>query len=694
MPQIKLKNNLTILSRKRLLSKYYAVKFAQHSASLRKSLSIPILIGSKIPLSKWVGSIIILFSSLSILQLQANPDWQHERDLYEKARTALNKKQINQYQQFLPQLTEYPLYPYLIYNELRSRISSLHDEDIDAYIETYDDGPLASRLRVAWLSQLRRKNRPDSFLKYYRNETSADLQCYFLLTKIRRGQLSESKQQYIDQVRDLWIVDKSQPKACDPLFEWYEDQGYLTKEQVWERFSIAIAKGRQGLATYLAKKLPESEKSAAKLWLDVHVNPRSKLRSEALQKDTHLNRRIIAHGLKRLARLDLTGAHATWLNIQDNYAFGSDLHDEVERDFALRAAYRHDQRATTWMYQLPKELVDPSTSMWRTRSAIRSLDWELVLRGIAMLDDEEKVEPQWQYWKARALSEKGLQSDAEKIYQSIASERSYYGFLAADKLLAPYNIVDEPVLYDNKELEEIKQTPSIIRTKELLLVNQLTDARREWNYATQNYSSRQFQIAASLAHQWDWHDYAIRTIAKGKYFDDLSIRFPTPFTAHVNKYSTKRSLEPAFVYGIIRRESAFNPQARSPVGARGLMQLMPATAKQVSRQLKIKAPTRQDLNTPSFNINLGSKYIGDMLNKFNGHRALASAAYNAGPHRVNAWLPDDIELPADVWVDTIPFTETREYVRAIFAYTAMFQWKLKQTPTRLSAHLKPIPPKL
>ena len=426
-------------------------------------------------------------------------------------------------------------------------------------------------------------------------------------------------------------------------------------------------------------------------WIRIN-SPKSKLRTNSLVKDNHLNRQIIRHGLQRLARKDLTAAHNLWLDIQEDYAFGSDLHDEVERSFALRAAYRHDDRATTWMYQLPKDLMDPSTSMWRARSAIRSLDWDLVLRGISMLTEEEKAEPQWQYWKARALSEKGLQTDAKVLYQKIASERSYYGFLAADKLSMPYNIVNDPVQYSVQEFEKIEQAPGIIRAGELLLVGQLTDARREWNHATQNYTQLQYQIAASLAHQWQWHDYAIRTIAKSEYFDDLGIRFPTPFTSQVTKYSTKRSLEPAFVYGIIRRESAFNPQARSPVGARGLMQLMPATAKQVSKQLKLRAPSRQDLYTPSFNINLGSKYIGDMLNKFNGHRALASAAYNAGPHRVNAWLPEKNELPADVWVDTIPFTETREYVRAIFAYTAMFEWKLNQSPTRLSVHLQPIPP--
>ena len=634
----------------------------------------------------------VLLFCLSVGIVHASAEWQQERDLYKKARTALSKKQINQYNKYLAQLSEYPLYSYLIYNELRTRISRLNDAEVDAFLTEYNDGPLATRLRWAWLAQLQRKDRSESFLKYYQNETSASLQCYFLRAKIRHNQFEENRDQYLKQLRDLWLVSKSQPKQCDPLFKWYEDQGYLTIEQIWERFSLAMDKGRLGLARYIAKKLPVSEQGHAQLWLDTYKNPKSKLRAKALLKDTHLNRKIVRHGLQRLARKDLTAAHNLWLDMKEDYAFGSDLHDEVERNFALRAAYRHDGRATTWMYQLPKELIDPSTGMWRARSALRSLDWDLVLRGIAMLNEEEKAEPQWQYWKARALSENGLQSDAKVIYQNIVSERSYYGFLAADKLSMPYNIIDEPVQFDVIELEKIEITPSIIRAQELLLVDQLSDARREWNYATQHYTSRQYQIAAFLAHQWGWHDYAIRTIAKGEYFDDLGIRFPTPFTTQVNKYSTKRSLEPAFVYGIIRRESAFNPKARSPVGARGLMQLMPATAKQVSKQLKLRSPSRQDLYIPSFNINLGSKYIGDMLKKFNGHRALASAAYNAGPHRVNAWLPEENELPADVWVDTIPFTETRKYVRAILEYTATFEWKLNRTPTRLSVHLQPIPP--
>ena len=690
MLQIKTKNYLAKPSRKPPRFNYNFEKSARYILSLRRVFLKSSRNQNHFTLTHLLSCILYFCLFFSIAN--ANTEWQHERDIYKKARTALSKNQINQYNKYLVQITEYPLYSYLVYQEMRARISRLSDEEVNTFLAENIDSPLATRLRLAWMSQLQKKGHSERFLKYYQNERSANLQCYYLSAKIHHNLIEENNEQYLNQIRGLWLVGKSQPKQCDPLFKWYEDQGYLTTEQVWERFSLAMDKNRLSLAKYVAKKLPASEQQQARLWLDAHSNPRTILHSKALLKDNYLNRQIIRHGLKRLARTDLTAAHNLWLDIKGNYAFGADLHDEVERNFALRAAYRHDDRATTWMYQLPKDLVDSSTGMWRARSALRSLDWDLVLRGIAMLKEEEKEEPQWKYWKARALSENGLLSDAKLLYQNIANDRSYYGFLAADKLSVPYNIVNEPVQYNSQEFERIEQTPSIIRTKELLLVDQLADARREWNYATQNYSSREYQIAASLAHQWDWHDYAIRTIAKGKYFEDLSIRFPTPFANQVYKYSKKRSLEPAFVYGIIRRESAFNSQARSPVGARGLMQLMPATAKQVSKQLRLRSPSRQDLYTPSFNINLGSKYIGDMLNKFNGHRALASAAYNAGPHRVNAWLPEKNELPADVWVDTIPFTETREYVRAILEYTATFQWKLNQTPTRLSVHLQPIPP--
>lgn len=632
------------------------------------------------------------FFFLAVTSAQATPEWQTERELYKKAHVALSKNKINEYHNYYSQLNGYPLQPYLEYSELRARISKLSDDEVDTFLAENNDGPLATRLRLAWLSRLQKKGRYDSFLKYYQNEKDAALQCFYLRARIRNQNIESDKERYLNQIRDVWLVGKSQPTQCDPLFEWYKQQGYLTSELVWERFTLAMDKNRVGLAKYLSKQLPTDEKAKAKLWLSAHSNPKSTLRSKELLADNHVNRNIVRHGLNRLARKDLTAAHNLWLDIKDDYAFGSDLHDEVDKSFALRAAYRHDERATTWMYQLPNELMDESVAMWRTRSAIRSLDWDLVLRGVAMLSEEEKADPQWQYWKARALSEKGLQSDAKLLYQNIANERSYHGFLAADKLSTQYNIVDVPVQNDAHVLKEIEQTPSVIRARELLLVDQLSDARREWIFATKEYSQHQLQIAASLAHQWQWHDYAIRTIAKGRHFDDLGIRFPTPFTSQVQKYSRKRNLQPAFVNAIIRRESAFNPQARSPVGARGLMQLMPATAKQVSKQLKLRSPSRKDLYTPDFNISLGSKYIGDMLNKFNGHRALASAAYNAGPHRVKAWLPENNQLPADVWVDTIPFTETREYVRAILAYSAVFEWKLGQDPTRLSVHMQPVSP--
>ena len=621
-------------------------------------------------------------------------NWENERDLYRQALLALGKRKANEYSALKAKLTHYPLYPYLIYNELVSRKNRIDNEDIDYFLYTYSETPLASRLRLMWLAQLQKKDRWQSFLKYYKDEKSASLRCYFFDAKLRETKDPEYLKQYLREIEDIWLVGNSQPDQCDPVFQWFDEHGYLSEELIWSRFALAMQANQINLAKYLSRKLTKKKQDKAKLWLATHSSPKTSLASIKLSKDIHANRQIILHGIKRLARKDLTVANSRWLALRENYAFGSDLHDEVERDLALRAAYRHDKRATPWMYSLPKDLVDPAVSMWRTRTAIRSLDWDLVLRGIAMLSEEEKAEPQWQYWKARALEQLGMQSDAEAIYRKVSADRSYYGFLASDKLKLPYRIETMPVLYVAEEIEEIKNSPAILRAHELFVLNNLTNARREWNYATADFSKQQLQVASALAHQWGWHDYAIRTIAKGDYFDDLDIRFPTPFDNVVNKYSQRRNLESAFVYGIIRRESAFNPQARSPVGARGLMQLMPATANQVAKQLKLKTPNRNDLYSAALNVNLGSSYISDMLKKFNGHRALASAAYNAGPHRVKAWLPEDSSLPSDVWIDTIPFTETREYVRAILAYTALFEWKKNQNPTRLSVHMQPVSPVL
>ena len=198
-------------------------------------------------------SLSILLCCLLFGDAQANLGWQNERELYKKARTSLSKHQINQFNQYLIQLTEYPLYPYLVYEELRKRISGLTNEEVDAFLRENSDGQLAKRLRMAWLSQLLRKDHSESFLKYYQNESSPNLQCYFLHAKIRHNQFEENKDQHLNQIRDLWLVGKSQPAQCDPLFKWYEEQGHLTTEQIWERFSLVMDENNSSLANYLAK---------------------------------------------------------------------------------------------------------------------------------------------------------------------------------------------------------------------------------------------------------------------------------------------------------------------------------------------------------------------------------------------------------------------------------------------------------
>jgi soluble lytic murein transglycosylase len=204
------------------------------------------------------------------------------------------------------------------------------------------------------------------------------------------------------------------------------------------------------------------------------------------------------------------------------------------------------------------------------------------------------------------------------------------------------------------------------------------------------FNTEQIKQAAILANHWGWHSNAIRTIAKVEYWNDLEIRFPTPYQPHVMHTANQLSLEPAWIYGVIRRESAFMPDARSSTGATGLMQLMQGTARGVAKRNNLLRPSVRDLMQGERNIQLGSTYLRQLLNRFDNHQVMATAAYNAGPHRVMRWLPTKGALPADQWIDTIPFTETRRYVRSVIAYTAIFERMLNEKPTQLKHRMLPV----
>ena len=611
----------------------------------------------------------------------------NQREQYTDARAALSRGDTNNFRYLAKQLKDYPLYPYLEYEQLRNKISTANEQDIREFLDQYSFLPVAKRLRSAWLDTLMKRGQHQTFRRYYEQVGNTAHDCFHLQAQMVSNEVLDAKQ----QVENLWLVGHSQPKQCDPLFVWFEKNDHVTIDLLWQRIDLAMAQGEVGLAKYLSRKLPEEQATWFTVWNRVHNNPGLIAEHKALRADLSTTRKIIAYGAKRLVRMDTIKGVQTWRKLKPKYRFEQARINEVESYLALTAALRHHPLAAELMNSLPDDIGDSEVQEWRARTAMRVADWPALLRSIVLMDAETREKLEWQYWHARALEELGVYVDAKSIYKKVAAERDYYGFLAADRVQQTYEMNFHPLQFTDVQIDMLLKHPPLIRARELYAVGQRVSAAREWNQMVANANPLEVQMIAVIAHQWDWYDTAIFTVAKARHFDDLTLRFPRPYDNLVFKNSKRFSLQPEYVYGIIRQESAFNVAARSGVGASGLMQLMPATANEVARSLNKKNPSRASLQLPTVNVELGSKYLRLMLDRYQNQQALAAAAYNAGPHRVKKWLPADKKMSADVWVDTIPFDETRKYVRRVMDYSTVYQWKIAQKTTRLQTRMPPVP---
>ena len=637
-----------------------------------------------------VASVILTFTALVLLANNADATGlSKQREQYLQARHALAVGDTKQFDYLATQLTDYPLYPYLQYEELRRRISSAPEKDIRAFLDNYSYIPAASRIRQAWLNELMKRGQHSKFLQYYESGNSVAHSCFDLQARMK----ADNAPNAVEEIKAFWFVGSSQPNQCDPLFSWLEKQGYMDDELIWKRIDLAMARHDVTLAKYLAGKLSTQQIHWFALLNSIHHSPEKILTDPDLKKDDSLARKVIAYGARRWARKDVVAAANAWQQLSDKYQFSQEQRTHTEADIALTASLQHHSLAAQLMSQLPDDIKDVEVQQWRARAAMRANDWPAVLRSIVLMDGETKQELEWKYWRARALEEMGVYTDAKDIYQKIALERDYYGFLAADRVQQTYEMNDKPLQFTDSEIGKVLEYPPLVRTRELLEVGQTSHAYSEWQYLTAGFNSKQLQIAAYIAHQWNWYDIAIFTIARAKHYDDLQLRFPQPYDDIVVKNAKKFSLAPEYVYGVMRQESAMNSLARSHAGATGLMQLMPATAKDVARQLKISSPDSNAIMEPKVNVQLGSKYLRLMLDKYDNQQVLATASFNAGPHRVKRWLPLNEKMSADVWVDTIPYDETRKYVRRVMAYSTVYEWKMAQKTTRLQSRMPPVPAK-
>lgn len=588
-------------------------------------------------------------------------------------------------------LRDYPLYPYLRYRDLSRRLTEFPAVEVRDFLQTYSDTPLANRLRYAWLRQLASARRWNDFLRDAVPGRDPTFECWRRQALLNVGQSEAALRDFAT----LWRRAGSLPSACDPVIAVWQAEGNPTPELRWQRFARAMTAGKMGLARFLRTDMSATDQALADAWLAVADDPTRVLDATRFKAGDPRVPAILADGLSRWRRRDALAALAALdvLKARDP-SLAPSLAIE-ERLLALWIASDYHPSALARLTALPERVVDQDVREWRIRVCLRQGDWPATLHWLDRLPPKERDSPRWQYWRGRALASLGQTETAQSIYRRIANQRDYYGFLAADRLGVPYTITNTPLTISPTALDALlARSPGLRRARELYILGREREADAEWRQATQAFDPATLEQAARLAHRWQWYHQAIITIARAEHWDDLELRFPLAYHDEVVTNAKVDAMDPAWVYAVIRQESAFRADARSPVGALGLMQMLPATGQQIARDLRDAVDT-PNLRQPETNIRYGAHYLRQMLERLQNNSILATAAYNAGPNKVMQWLPVDHPLPADVWAETIPYRETRTYVQRVMEYAVVYRHLLGlegNPKTTLSAGMKPVLP--
>ncbi len=594
----------------------------------------------------------------------------HLRQLFLQAESAIKKKNDARYFQLAEQLKDYPLYPYLQYQWLKKHLD--REQQIKHFLQQHSSSRYASRLKSKWLRYLGKHKQWSLLLENQITTKNTTLNCYFNRAELQLG----DKQLALSNAAKLWAVGHSQPRACDPLFSQLKKSEHFTQELRWQRFDAALRNNKTGLASYVMNLMPKQYQATAQLWLKLHRKPARYLPQLLKRSPDEQTALMFIHAINRLASKDITKAIKLWDEnkqrfLPDNQLADNAAIDKLERRLALKLVFKRESGAYERLGQLEKQ--NSSSRTWRVRVALSEQNWPNVLTAIHALSDEEKADDRWEYWLARAYMETGEIATAQALLTELAGKRSFYGFLAADKVNSMYQLSNSPVNVSAEEINELKNRREFRVAFELMTLDRKNQAKLQWWHASRNLNKKEILVAAKLAQRWQWNEIAIFTIAKAKYWDDIEVRFPINYVDKIHENSAQHNINPIIIYGLIRRESAFNEKAHSPTGARGLMQIMPRTGKYIARHLNERWRGNNSLYNPITNIKYGAYYYQKLLNQFDGHYAIALAAYNAGPNRVKQWLPETETLPADIWIETIPYKETREYVINVLAYALIYQ---------------------
>ncbi len=584
-------------------------------------------------------------------------------------------------------LQQYVLWPDLRATWLRVNIKKTPAADVDSFLREYGALRPARELRYRHALNLARIGNFAGYLRiyeqYYQGLGFAKLDCLALQAELAVGRTRRVDRRAID----LWLVGTSQVSECNSVFKYLADNKLLGPIEYLNRYELAIENRNFTLAQWLAKEIDKKSVNSASQWQRAQAHPEDFLKRKRRQGDSEILREQLVYAAERLTHRDPELALKLWNKVAKKYKFAETQKLRTARHIALWTARDELPGAYDLLAGLSVAAQNDEVLRWRARISLLNSEWANLTTDLSMMSDAERESEESRYWRAIALQHSGQPLAAQDDFEKLSVERSYYGFLAADELDKNYALEHATLLADETAISALGARHRIIRARELFLVGQEGRGRSEWDAVARSFSDEQKIQAAILADRWGWHSRAISTVASLDEFDDLSLRYPLPYLKSFEHSSSLASIAPTWAYGIARSESLFMRDVRSSAGAVGLMQLMPATGRKVAKEISLPYSGLATLTNPVSNIRLGTSYLGQMSERYNGNQVLATAAYNAGPHRVDRWLPESGTLDARIWIENIPFTETRKYVKRVLAAQAIFHWRMTGEMHRLSDEL-------
>ena len=620
-----------------------------------------------------------LSSSISLLA-KANPPREaavtfgiemqrfRQRAVFLEARQIARKGKLSALKPLLESLTDYPLRSYIEYEALLARPYS-SDEAVQAFIENHPNFPISAQLRRAFADYRRDQDRSESFLRFHQPEDAdVENQCFraSALWALERTQAAMAA------TRALWLHGRSQPKRCDKAFSRWRRAGGLTQALAWQRYELAVLAGEDRLAAYLERTLSEDQRTLARQLTRLRQRPTRADRYETVDFNDPEQRALADSALKMLIKKRPAEALHLIADLKDSGRLAPA--QALEYDYAAALRLIREDNLTVNDALIPAALrTNPDLIEASLIQLIKAGRFNALSTPLSQLPASAQGTLRWQYWQARAeLSSPGIggRESARVSFERLASERDYYGHLAALWIGIPGSLADQSTTIAPEKLLDLAAAPTAQRIYELRALGETLEARREWFQLIKPFSNTELRIAAALASQWHWHDMAIATLAQAQAWDEVLERFPRPYAERFTEAARTQGVPVTLAMAVARRESGFWTEARSPVGAQGLMQLMPRTAQSVAKSIDLDSPTDLVLTQADTNIKLGTAYLGQLLQRFNDNRVLALAAYNAGPSRAKKWYTNP--QPIDAFIEGIPFAETRAYVKAVLLYAAIY----------------------